>query len=718
MVTVISHIIEFFRKLNDPEFIAYLEDDRRKFQILGFCILGMVQPFYIFIDKSMFPNQWTSWNFLGVRLLVAVLALVPLGVKSLRSKEMSFYIPGFVLNLGMAFMFNSYPFDSLTEAYQGASLTMIGASLLIFSSQKFFFIYSLAGYLVFYIIWWFAPPPSFEAWMTDGGFSNFTVTWIISNGFYTLRLYLLHKNYSLVKRLKSKSNELVHVVHELESIVNSLPQAVLLILRDPDTGKLTIDRNTSQALRQMFHSDLAGGEDPFEVIFAKSSLNSDQLNQLKTIMDSALGNDELQWIANIRLLPREFTIQQDRSAILIEADWNGIFDDHSELEKILLTMRDVTELRKLRSELDHKNIEASIIQEIIGVSPDRLHEFLRVTASSLNECLSLTRQSVADHDIYHILRNLHTIKGLSRNYNLERICSEIHEAESLVQEIKRHTPKDVDQLKKVIDNLLTVIQDYRDYTNRIYWNYKTSHSDRAVSDEEIKQVIHESIHHLQANRLQAAEERLTGLWQRVFYNLARTLRDEIAMTKNLANRLGKVPPNFEFLNDDTEIPEQLRVPLRKIFIHLFRNAIDHGIEPPTQRQKLGKPAAGTITVEVEHLTDGLRLNCRDDGQGFDLAKISASANQTECAQPKSIPNNPEAILNLIFQPNVSTAAQITDISGRGVGLDAVKSFIEDLGGHVQLLADNMSENSGTVQGYFHIKLPYHMELQDNVRVAQ
>jgi two-component system chemotaxis sensor kinase CheA len=127
---------------------------------------------------------------------------------------------------------------------------------------------------------------------------------------------------------------------------------------------------------------------------------------------------------------------------------------------------------------------------------------------------------------------------------------------------------------------------------------------------------------------------------------------------------------------DRSILEGLKDPLR----HLVRNALDHGMEPPADRQQAGKPRCGTITVSAALHGAQVEVEVQDDGRGLDLEAIRAQARRRKIDEPA----DEHELARLIFHPGFSTAGIITDLSGRGVGLDIVKTQVENLHGAVDL----------------------------------
>ena len=131
---------------------------------------------------------------------------------------------------------------------------------------------------------------------------------------------------------------------------------------------------------------------------------------------------------------------------------------------------------------------------------------------------------------------------------------------------------------------------------------------------------------------------------------------------------------------DKSLTEQIVDPLT----HLVRNSLDHGIENPGERETAGKPRSGTLTLSAEHQGGNIVIEVSDDGAGLNRAKILAKAR--ERGMNVSDAMSDEDVWQLIFAPGFSTAAQVSDVSGRGVGMDVVKRNIEGMGGHVEVVS--------------------------------
>ncbi|MBZ5540515.1 MAG: chemotaxis protein CheA [Acidobacteriia bacterium] len=142
---------------------------------------------------------------------------------------------------------------------------------------------------------------------------------------------------------------------------------------------------------------------------------------------------------------------------------------------------------------------------------------------------------------------------------------------------------------------------------------------------------------------------------------------------------------LELAGQNTDLDKGILDALAEPITHLVRNAVDHGIEPPEARLAAGKPARGTVYLNAYHQGAQVVTEVRDDGRGIDVARLRAKAVARGLLSAKDAERLSDAdALNLIFEPGLSTAAEVTEISGRGVGMDIVRSVLDRLKGTVQL----------------------------------
>lgn len=171
------------------------------------------------------------------------------------------------------------------------------------------------------------------------------------------------------------------------------------------------------------------------------------------------------------------------------------------------------------------------------------------------------------------------------------------------------------------------------------------------------------------------------------------------MVRDLARDLGKEIV-FEMSGEDTELDRSVIEQIGDPLMHLLRNAVDHGIEPAAERVAAGKPAAGRIRLSAHHQENHIFILVEDDGKGMDAAAVKANAiAKGLIGAEQAAQLSPEEALELIFLPGFSTVKQVSNVSGRGVGMDVVRRNIERLNGSVTITTE---PGRGTA---FTIKLP-------------
>jgi two-component system, chemotaxis family, sensor kinase CheA len=156
------------------------------------------------------------------------------------------------------------------------------------------------------------------------------------------------------------------------------------------------------------------------------------------------------------------------------------------------------------------------------------------------------------------------------------------------------------------------------------------------------------------------------------------------LVREMAGSIGKTV-RLVTEGDGTEADATIVDALFEPLLHVLRNAVDHGIEPPDQRAAAGKPAMGTIVLRAARDADTVRIEVADDGGGIDVDRVRAVARARGVASEEALTAMTDAeAIELVFAPGFSTAAAVSDLSGRGVGMDSVKTAIERLGGRVTL----------------------------------
>ncbi|QDI03568.1 chemotaxis protein CheA [Xanthomonas cerealis] len=159
------------------------------------------------------------------------------------------------------------------------------------------------------------------------------------------------------------------------------------------------------------------------------------------------------------------------------------------------------------------------------------------------------------------------------------------------------------------------------------------------------------------------------------------------VARDVARSLNK-EVDLELIGADTELDRNLVEALADPLVHLVRNAIDHGIETPALREATGKPRGGHVRLSAQQEGDYVSIEVQDDGAGIDPERLRQKAREKGLIDPEAAARlTTEECLHLVFLPGFSTKAEVTDISGRGVGMDVVQSRIRELSGQIQIQSE-------------------------------
>ncbi len=377
------------------------------------------------------------------------------------------------------------------------------------------------------------------------------------------------------------------------------------------------------------------------------------------------------------------------------------------------------------------------------------------------QLLALEKNPGNPEPIHAIFRGFHTIKGLASIFHAPTVRDLAHEVESMLDRVRigllQATPELIDTALRCADALRSLIGgsplDTADLIKRIHlFNTQqveepavaavqpeaaasaspceaanTIKVDTAKLDDLVdlvgEVVIAQSLVESDLAARRAADPRLArnlgqlarmiGQLQKsalrmrlvplgpLFQRLARALRD---LTR-LADKQATLEMSGAEIELDRTLLEQLADPL----MHMVRNAIDHGLEPPAERAAMRKPPAGVIRLEACHRGGQVEIAVSDDGRGLDAAKILRRAIARGIVKPDAALSTGE-ILELIFLPGFSTAETVTGLSGRGVGMDVVRWQIEKLRGRVEI------QSAIGVGTTFRLRLPLTLAIIDGLLV--
>lgn len=463
---------------------------------------------------------------------------------------------------------------------------------------------------------------------------------------------------------------------DIRSILANIQQGIFTI----KGSQLTVDDDYSIYLETIFERRNLAGIPMEQLLFSQSNLDADQKSLVKNALLSSLGEDLLAFELNAAHLPFAMTIHAGGGIKQIEVDWHPITGSDNRVAQILVAVRDVTTLRALQVETTRKQLELERIGELLSQPAASLIRFFAEAFQLLDECLQTLQQSEINPALRSLSRSLHTLKGLARGNGLKNLSAAVHHVEDeLVQETGLRSLQD---LKAPIQSLRTILDEYQDQFKKLVPALKQD----GLDADDYAALVHDLTKLSQLNvgtemqaRIHFWQSKLTGSSA---FPLDQWLQAYQPKLAEIARTLHKKAPYLVVVAPPVHLSESGARTLERILTHLFHNAVDHGLETTEQRLQSGKREQGTLSIHVKVEDERFILRFEDDGGGLDLDSILAKGQRMGLCSANE--KNPERIAQLIFHPGFSTSQGVTEISGRGVGMNAVEAEINVVGGSIAI----------------------------------
>jgi len=487
-------------------------------------------------------------------------------------------------------------------------------------------------------------------------------------------------NAGLEQKVAERTAELRVKTDDVTRMLDNIQQGVFTLM-----GDMTLHEEYSANLETILdRGDLAGAD--FDELFLQASdLGSAAVDSARVVLGTSFGNPGFMFECNDHLLPQSFSITTAAGASkLVELEYVGIEDENDDLERVLVIVRDVTELRALRQEAERQREALQVVGELLAVPGSDVRTFINGALGFLdrNKELIEAHPEPDEAALDEMFRNMHTLKGNARLLGFSRLNDIVHEAEELYRALRAGDDEAVswDQQALLANDagVRAAVQEYADV-------FEDKLASRGGDDD------HESVQATELAGLVAAarsgeitpEDLVYMLEVQVLEATTRSvpeaLSGAIGNLQGLAGQLGKEVPEVQFTGDVARVSPELGATLQDVFVHVLRNSMDHGLEDAETRLAAGKPAAGTITIDVSDGSDAITFRVRDDGRGLPLTVLRDKLGKPDASLAE--------VAEVPFQSGVSTAAQVTSVSGRGVGMDAVRQFLRQGGGDARIEID-------------------------------
>lgn len=525
------------------------------------------------------------------------------------------------------------------------------------------------------------------------------------------------KNIQMLNVIEEQNQNLEHKVEERTAALHQKTNDINNMLQNMHQGIFTIDpaqavhQEYSAYLEEILQTKQIAGEQVMDLLFTDTDLGSNALDQIKAALAAILGEDLMMYDFNKHCLVHEYVkTMPDSSSKILELDWDPIVFETDVVEKIMVTVRDVTEIRGLQAEAEQQKWELELIGQILQIAPQKFESFIKNAHDFIEQNeKAIESQTEPDAEtIATLFRNMHTIKGNARTYGFESITDSAHEAENTYDKLRKNEITEWDKalLTRELSEVKRMIATYE----RIYKDKLSGNSgDGVYVDSDLVSKAREALDNVNFNNKKSLADGVTRIRSLVRAVGSETLDSVLeGMYKampELAERLGKAVPNIIINSHGIRFPQDSAPIFKNVMMHSFRNAMDHGIETVAERLAAGKPEAGTITLDAKQDGDILLFSLHDDGRGLALERIREKA--IERGMIKSGQKVTDEFLgNLIFHSGLSTADKVTNISGRGVGMEAVSKFMNQLGGSVKIQFTGRAYGDQRYRPFvLHISLP-------------
>jgi two-component system chemotaxis sensor kinase CheA len=370
-------------------------------------------------------------------------------------------------------------------------------------------------------------------------------------------------------------------------------------------------------------------------------------------------------------------------------------------EAIDIGIEDVTEAREMARKNEQMLAEQASMGKIYE-NPESFLNLKKFIVQTLATCLGYLKQlqagavDVESDATKDCLRKLHSLKGYAGVFALKPVQSATHHLEELIKTAQMAGSITPEVMKELAEGLI-ILKEQHAYADEMF---------NRIGESLRKRLL--GVAFTQAEFLRLKEAADQGQIEEI-QKLTRVVEkiDSLKLVANWAEEAAKIGSSLgkEALvtieGEGGLLPKRVFEDLDRVLVHLLRNSVDHGLEPTEEREEAGKPAQGSIRVLVDVEDEQLQLEIQDDGRGINfeqLADLAACNDKLDQSLVEKYVGAGEA-WRILFMPGFSTAAEVTEVSGRGIGLGAVKTVVDSLGGNIQV---DSTLGQGTT---FRVKIP-------------
>ncbi len=514
----------------------------------------------------------------------------------------------------------------------------------------------------------------------------------------TSEIVISLQNATLFASLQESYDRMSEWNQLLEQTVQERTNAVRNLLNNAGQGFLTFDRDLlvddeySAECENIFGAAIAGTKIS-RLLFPA---NEEEQSMLEEIIGQIyMEKEAFKQEVYLSLLPDE--VQLDGQYIRLEFKLikNSLEEETEDLLMLILT--GITEKRKLEETMQEEKNLFEMIVRVVSNFVDfnaTLKEYEEFCCNYIQE-IDPAQDPVEIFTI--VMRSIHTFKGSFHQFGMLNMVKMLHQLETKLQQqsatIENLTTADIlgmlaaEDMEKWLEEDLLILKTFLGDT------YFLRENSLIIDVESLWKMEECILTTLTPPQIQLILPELRKMLWKPFRESLKAYPDYI---KRLSSQTEKLICPLEIEGGNINVDLELYRDFVKSLGHIFRNALDHGIEPPEERVAAGKNERGKIHCRVSQKNGCLIVKISDDGRGIPIEKIREKALQINMPS-FAVPDSEQELLQLIFEDQFSTQETLSDLSGRGVGLSAVKSEVEKLGGSVEV---NSRPGEGTTFSFY------------------
>lgn len=490
--------------------------------------------------------------------------------------------------------------------------------------------------------------------------------------------------------------EVKQQTHEIKSMLDNLNQGLFLFGRD-----YKIQPHYSRRMEDILGDRQLTGKDAFELLFAGTDVSHEARERLAQALPKVFGGSPEEGRHHLSSAIREFkkAIPSQPQRIL-DIEWSPIANSEGIIDKVLVTVHDITEIRSLEKDSEARRIDAEIAHQILAIPEYIFLDFVETAYSILASNQQLIDQNRPRLDVIlnTLLTNYYDLHMAARTYRFQSLADLLKlSQERLIRYMENPESIDGDLLRDEVNELRNALQRY-EWIHQEQLGRKTDRDIGLVKRKELKESLRvlnllAGVQHAGArDAIDSVRRQMAG----TAYCPPQMIIDEILIIlQRLSKERGGEAPRLELDAENLYLTQDSLMKLRRIFLHMIRNSVEHGFESREERLRIGKSGVGNIHISLAVSGDLLKVTYHDDGRGMPIARmLQDGVNEGTF----STATTPEAVVSAMWNHTGGKNA-------RDLGMQSIKQQIESCGGQIRIQINDKSEVKEFYTFSFEMLLP-------------